>query len=88
MSTPAFFHFDSGCVRFWVEVDGVELGASVSREALHHRYQAHAVDDEPLATYHRHIPELQAAVHRRLALGSRPPVFLREADLRELPSAA
>ncbi len=86
MSTSAFFHTDSGCVRFWVEVAGVEVGASVSREALHHLYQAHRVDDEPLATYLSHIPELQAAVHRRLALGSRPPVLLREADLRELPA--
>lgn len=82
MSDSPFFHEASGTVRFWVPVDGNLLGASVSREALHHRYSPTAQGDDPLETYRAHAAEIEAAVRRRLAEGSREPVMLREYDLR------
>lgn len=77
-----FFHEASGTVRFWVAVDGQLLGAMVSREALHHRYRPTAQGDDPVETYLANAADIEAAVRRRLALGSREPVMLREYDLR------
>ncbi|HSV47632.1 MAG TPA: DUF1488 family protein, partial [Ramlibacter sp.] len=77
-----FFHDSSGTVRFWVDVGGRLLGASVSREALHHRYRPGVQGDDPLETYQAHAAEIEAAVRRRLAQGSIEPVMLREYDLR------
>jgi len=82
MSDAPFFHESSGTVRFWVLVDGKQLGASVSREALHHRYRPTAQDDDPIETYLANAADIEAAVGRRLAQGSREPVMLREYDLR------
>jgi hypothetical protein len=82
MPDTPFFHEDSGTVRFWVLVDGNPLGASVSREALHHRYRPTAQGDDPMETYLANAADIEAAVRRRLAQGSREPVMLREYDLR------
>jgi hypothetical protein len=82
MSDAPFFHESSGTVRFWIPVDGNLLGASVSREALHHRYRPTAQGDDPLETYFANAADIEAAVRRRLAQGSREPVMLREYDLR------
>ena len=82
MSDAPFFHESSGTIRFWVPVDGQLLGASVSREALHHRYRPTAQGEDPLETYLANVADIEAAVRRRLAQGSREPVMLREYDLR------
>ena len=82
MSDAPFFHESSGTIRFWVPVDGKLLGASVSREALHHRYRPTAQGEDPLETYLANVADIEAAVRRRLAQGSREPVMLREYDLR------
>ena len=84
MPDSPFFHEASATVRFWILVDGQPLGASVSREALHHRYRPTMHDDEPLETYLANAADIEAAVRRRLAQGSREPVMLREYDLRVL----
>ena len=63
-------------------VDGKPLGASVGREALHYVFRANVQGDDPLETYQAHAAEIEAAVRRRLAQGSREPVMLREYDLR------
>jgi hypothetical protein len=77
-----FLHESSGTIRFWVAVDGKLLGASVSREALHHRYRPAAVDEDPLETFLANVADVEAAARRRYAQGSREPVMLREHDLR------
>jgi hypothetical protein len=82
MSNSPFFHEASGTVRFWVLVDGHPLAASVSREALHYRYRPAAQGEDPMQTYGDNAADIEAAVRRRLAQGSREPVILREYDLR------
>ena len=79
---PAFFHNDSDSVRFWVRIGDGAIGATVSRYTLHHRYQPNAQGEDPLQTHRAHLPELEAAVRRRVANGSIEPVMLREFDLR------
>ncbi|GAA0766005.1 DUF1488 family protein [Ideonella azotifigens] len=82
MSTEAFFHLPSGTVRFWVQVQDTEVGASIGKEVLHYRYQSASLDDDPLATYLAHAAELHAAVQKRVAGGSVEPVMLRDGDVR------
>ena len=83
MSLPApFFHEESGAVRFWVEVDGAFVGATISRQTLHYRFKPDSGSDEALATYFQNAPEIDAAVRRRVAAGSREPVMLRDFDVR------
>ena len=77
-----FFHQDSGCVRFWVEIAGIAVGASVSRETLHHRYAPQSAGEDPLATFRTNMAGLEDAVRRRVAKGSIEPVMLREFDLK------
>jgi hypothetical protein len=84
MSDAPFLHESSGTVRFWVPVDGKLLGASVGREALHQRYRPTAQGDDPVETFLANAADIEAAVRRRLAQGSREPVMLREYDLRVL----
>jgi len=86
MSQEAFFHAESGTVRFWVKIDEAWVGASVRQEALHYRFCPTRTDDEPLRTFLNHVPELEAAVRRRIEAGSYQPVILREPDLISLPS--
>lgn len=81
MQAP-YFDDASGSVRFWVDVDGIPVAASVRRETLHYHYCPHARDDDALQTHARHAPEMDAAVRRRIAQGAREPVMLREFDLR------
>jgi hypothetical protein len=87
MSQPPFFHDVSGTVRFWVLVDQQFVGASIGKETLHYRYKSHSMSDDPLRTYLHHAAEIDAAVRRRLATGSREPVMLRDGDVRAAPSA-
>jgi len=79
----AFFHADSGAVRFWVMTpDGSDwVGAIVRPALLHHRFQGDIGGADALAVYHRHQAEIDAAVLRRIAAGSIEPVLLREGDL-------
>jgi len=84
MSDAPFFHESSGTVRFWVAVDGKLIGASVGREALHHRYRPTAQGEDPVETFLANVADIEAAVRRRFAQGSREPVMLREYDLRVL----
>ena len=83
MSQPAFFHEESGAVRFWVDVDGTPIGASISQQTLHYRFRPGVRDDVPLETYKAFAEEIDAAVVRRVAMGSIEPVMLREFDLRK-----
>jgi hypothetical protein len=87
MSDSPFFHEASATVRFWILVDGQPFGASVGRDALHHRYRPTTHDDDPLETYRANAADIEAAVRRRVAQGSREPVMLREYDLRVLGAA-
>lgn len=82
MPIAPFFHADSASVRFWVEVEGVLVGATVGKAALHYRFNPGRQDDEPLATYLAHAVEIDDVVRRRVAGGSIEPVMLREFDLR------
>jgi hypothetical protein len=52
---------------------------------LHYRYKPHMKDDDPLVTYVQNSAEIDAAVRRRVALGSREPVMLRDGDVRAAP---
>jgi hypothetical protein len=82
MSPPPFFHDESGAVRFWVQVGDACIGASIGKVTLHYRYRPLRTDDDPLATYLAHAAEIDAAVRRRVAAGSREPVMLRDWDVR------
>jgi hypothetical protein len=86
MSQPPFFHDLSGSVRFWVLVDELLVGASIRKETLHYLYEPQATDDDPLRTYLQHAAEIDAAVRRRLAAGSREPVMIRDGDVRAAAS--
>jgi hypothetical protein len=77
-----FFHEASGTVRFWVLVERNPMGASVGRDALHHRYRPTAQGEDPLETFRANLADIEAAVRRRVAQGSIEPVMLREFDLR------
>lgn len=81
-----FFHEDSGCVRFWVPVAGMPVGASISRETLHYRFSPASVGEDPLATFLAQRDGLEDAVRRRVANGSIEPVMIREFDLRVDPA--
>jgi hypothetical protein len=82
MSQLPFFHEATGAVRFWVKVGDALVGASVSRETLHHRYRPEGRGEDPLETYKAHAVDLDEVVRRRVAQGSIEPVMLREFDLR------
>jgi hypothetical protein len=82
MSQPAFFHNESGTVRFFVLIEGETVGASISRETLHYRYRPDAHGADPLETYAANAGDIEAAVRRRIAAGSLRPVLLREFDVR------
>ena len=82
MDEEPVFDEASGSVRFWVMVNDRLLGASVSREALRHRYHASAELPRPLETFTAYRPEIEAAARRRFAEGALEPVMLREVHLR------
>jgi len=76
------YHDGSGTVRFWVlTASGDTTGASISKETLHYRFQAELGGGDALASYAAHREEIDAAVLRRIAAGSREPVMLRESDV-------
>ncbi|WP_454902823.1 DUF1488 family protein [Variovorax gossypii] len=82
MSDAPYFHDASGTVRFWVAVDGGNaVSASIGREALRYHFRT-AEGADSLETFGQHVPEIEAAVRRRLAQGSMEPVMLREHDMR------
>lgn len=85
MNPAAYLHADSSAVRFWVEVAGLPVGASVGQAVLHYRFQPGRQGDDPMTTYLANIEEIHAAVCRRVAQGSIEPVMLREHDLQPLP---
>ena len=85
MSPRSFFHHPSGTVRFWVRIDDVLIGASIGKETLHYRYKPHMNGDDPLMTYTQNAAEINAAVRRRVATGSREPVMLRDGDVSSVP---
>jgi len=79
---PPSLHLESGTVRFWVDVGGGRyVGASISKQALHYRFNAQASGDDAVDVYRAHGAEIDAAVRRRIDAGSREPVLLREGDL-------
>ena len=82
MSQPPYFHEDSAAVRFWVEIDGVPIGASISKATLHYRFRPGDHGEDPLETYKTYARDIDAAVRRRVAQGSIEPVMVREFDLR------
>ena len=69
-------------MRFWIEINGIPVGASVSKATLHYRFRPGEQGEDPLETYKAHAGEIEAAVRRRVAQGSIEPVMLREHDLR------
>ena len=77
-----YFHSDSDALRFWVLCDhGLNVGATISRQTLHFRFKGDMSGSDVLATYEAHRDEIDAAVRRRVAKGSREPVMLREFDV-------
>jgi hypothetical protein len=88
MLPAAYFHADSSAVRFWVEVAGLPVGASVGQAALHYRFAPGRQGDDAMTTYQAHVEEIHAAVRRRAAQGSIEPVMLREHDLQPQPAPA
>lgn len=82
-----FFHVDSDAVRFWVDVDGHCIGATVSRQTLHYRFRPERRDEDPLTTFNHHAAEIEVAVRQRVHQGSIEPVMLRENDLKTRTSA-
>lgn len=85
MPNAPYFDLSSGRVRFWVQVDDLPVGATIGKETLHYRYHPQRTDDDPLATYLQNAAEIDAAVRRRVAGGSREPVMLRDPDVRAPP---
>ncbi len=80
---PAFFHEESGAVRFWVRTAaGGWMGAIARKQVLHFRFGAMDSGDDALKIYQDHRQEIDAAVLRRVAAGSIEPVILREADFK------
>jgi hypothetical protein len=80
-------HQPSGTVRFWVLVGDLHIGASIGKAALHYRYAPQRVDEDPLVTYTQNAAEIDDAVRRRVASGSREPVMLRDWDVRKAATA-
>jgi hypothetical protein len=82
MSQPAFFHEESACVRFWVQIGAGYVGASISRSVLHYHYCPGVQGEDPLKTYIAHAEAIGEVVRSRVARGSIEPVMVREHDLR------
>ncbi len=83
MEPQAFFHEESGAVRFWVRTAaGGWIGAIARKQVLHFRFGAMVSGDDALKVYQDHRHAIDAAVLRRVAAGSIEPVILREADFK------
>lgn len=81
MLPDPYFHADTECVRFWVAVGDLPVGASIHRRVLQHGFPGGTAGQDPLRTYTAHADALAEAVHRRVASGSIEPVMIREPDL-------
>ena len=83
---PPFFHQDSETLRFWVQVPGgVAIGAILTKQLLHYRFDAKPDGSDAVALYEKHRGDIEAAVLSRVASGSIEPVMLREHDLPPRP---
>jgi hypothetical protein len=83
MEPQAFFHEESGAVRFWVRAPaGGWMGAIARKQVPRFRFGAMENGDDALKVYQDHRHEIDAAVLRRVAAGSIEPVILREADFK------
>jgi hypothetical protein len=83
MGPQAFFHDESGAVRFWVRTaEGSWVGAIARKQVLRFRFGAMDSGEDALKVYQDHRHEIDAAVLRRVAAGSIEPVILREADFK------
>ena len=81
-----FFHQDTEALRFWVQVPGgVPIGAILTRQLLHYRFDAKPDGSDAVAIYEAHRGDIDAAVLSRVANGSIEPVMLREHDLPARP---
>ncbi len=82
----AYYHEQSGAVRFWVLIDdGSVVGATINKQTLHYSLGADFAGTDALATYTAHGELIDAAVRRRVAGGSIEPVMLREYDVPAVP---
>ena len=81
MPPDPYFHADTDCVRFWVTVGDLPVGASIARRVLAHGLSNGSAAQDPLQTYTANAAALADAVRRRVAGGSIEPVMIREADL-------
>jgi hypothetical protein len=79
---PPYLHEPSGTIRFFTDIDGTVVGASISLQTLHHRFRPDGTGEDPMETYRVNRAPIAAAVRRRVAAGSLEPVMLREYDLR------
>jgi Protein of unknown function (DUF1488) len=83
---PPFFHQDTEALRFWVQVPGgAPIGAILTRQLLHYRFDAQPDGSDAVALYEKHRSDIDAAVLGRVASGSIEPVMLRENDLPPRP---
>ena len=80
MKDDAFYDLASGSVRFWVEVPGGHIGASIGGEVLRYRYHGGGSNADSLLTYLDHMDEIDEAVRKRSAAGSREPIMVRTTD--------
>lgn len=76
----AYLHEGTETVRFLVSVPPGAVDASVSRQALRHRFAAGESHADLLPAYQAHKAQIHAAVRHRLKQGAHAPVMLREAD--------
>lgn len=77
-----FFHDGTREIRFTVLIDGAPVWASVGSATLRFHFRPTVHVDDAMMTFAAHVAEIEAAVRRRITAGARPPVMLREADLR------
>ena len=85
MSHEPYYNQASSSVSFWVDVDAVPVRATIGRATLHYRWHTNSATDDPLSTYTQNATEIDAAVRRRIAGGSREPIMLRDADVAPRP---
>jgi hypothetical protein len=81
ISRNAFFHEESGTVRFYVSIADEFVGASIGQLTLHYSFRPNGREEDPMETFRAHADEIEAAVRRRVENGAYKPVFLREHDL-------
>lgn len=80
--TAPFFDSGTGTVRFWVMGGADPIEACIYRETLQLHFSPDTPDEEPLQTYLRFAPCIDAVVRSRAAQGAAEPVMLRNYDLR------